>query len=101
MRLDMSWAGVSVSSGTLREQDLVPAFESVLDALGVKYERPACVNKLLRGGDLTADEWEEVGFYVNEELFDRLNDIAPEGTYCGAHAGDGADLGFWSADDQS
>ena len=36
MRLDRSWAGVSVSSGTLREEDLIPAFESVLDTAGVK-----------------------------------------------------------------
>jgi hypothetical protein len=101
MRLDQTWAGVSVSTGTLREQDLIPAFEAVLETAGVKYDRPACVNKLLGGGELSADEWEEVGLYVNEELFDRLNDIAPEGAYFGAHAGDGADFGFWPADDQS
>ena len=99
MRLDHSWAGVSVSTGTLREQDLIPAFESVLDTAGVKYDRPACVNKLLGGGDLTADEWEEVSFYLNEDLFDLLNDVAPEGTSFGTHPADGADFGFWPTDD--
>jgi hypothetical protein len=100
MRLDMSWAGVSVSTGTLREQDLIPAFESVLDTAGVKYERPESVNKLLGGGELTTDEWEEVGFYLNEDLFDLLDDIAPEGTSFGSHPGDGADFGFWQASDE-
>jgi hypothetical protein len=100
MRLDMSWAGVSVSSGTLREQDLIPAFESVLDVAGVNYERPECVNKLMGGGELTIGEWEEVSAYLNEDLFDAMNDIAPEGTSFGAHPGDGADFGFWRASDE-
>ena len=94
-RLDKDWMGRSVSSATLREVDLIPAFEEVLDAAGVEYDRPASVDKLLLSQSLTDDESEEVGFYLNEELFDLLNDIAPEGTYFGAHPGDGADFGFW------
>ena len=100
MRLDSSWAGVSVSSGTLREEDLIPAFESVLDVAGVKYERPDSVNKLTGGGELTIDEWEEVSAYLNEDLFDAMNDIAPEGTCFGSHPGDGTDFGFWRATDE-
>jgi hypothetical protein len=100
MRLDRSWAGVSVSSGTLREEDLIPAFESVLDTAGVKYDRPVCVNKLMGGGELTTDEWEEVSAYLNEDLFDAMNGIAPEGTCFGSHPGDGTDFGFWRASDE-
>ena len=77
-RLDKDWIG-SVSSGTLREVDLIPAFEEVLDAAGVEYDRPASADKLLLGQSLTDDESEEVGFYLNEELFDLLGEIAPEG----------------------
>jgi len=98
-RLDKDWMGRSVSSATLREVDLIPAFEEVLDAAGVEYDRPASVDKLLLGQSLTDDESEEVGFYLNEELFDQLNEIAPEGTYFGSHPGDGSDFGFWEDDD--
>jgi len=97
-RLDKSWVG-SVSSGTMREEDLIPAFETVLDAAGVPYERPEAVNRLLAGEALGDDDWAAVGWYLNEELLDALNDVAPEGCYFGSHPGDGADYGFWSMDE--
>jgi hypothetical protein len=93
-QLGKDWTG-SVISATLREQDLIPAFEGVLDAGGVEYDRPASVDKLLLDQALTDEETEEVGFYLNETLFDLLNEIAPEGTFFGSHPGDGAAFGFW------
>ena len=93
-KLGKEWIGTSVSHATLREEDLIPAFEAVLDGAGVEYERPASVDKLLLGQALTDDEQEEIGLYVNDTLFDLLNGIAPEGTYFGSHPGDGSDFGF-------
>jgi hypothetical protein len=84
----------------MREEDLIPAFEDVLRQAGVEpSDRPAAVDKLLAGDPLTADEQEEVSWYLNEELFEALNDIAPEGTSFGAHPGDGAEYGFWTSED--
>ena len=91
--------GTSVSHATLREEDLIPAFEEVLDSAGVEYDRPAAVDKLLLGQALADDELEEVGFYLNKTLFDLLNSIAPEGTYFGANDGDGSDYGFWELEE--
>jgi hypothetical protein len=96
-KLDKNWSG-SIISATLREQDLIPAFEGVLDIAGEEYERPSSVDKLLLGQSLTDDEAEEVAFYLNETLFDMLDEIAPEGTCFGSHPGDGADFGFWEED---
>jgi hypothetical protein len=98
-QLGKEWIGASVSHATLREVDLIPAFEAVLDAAGVEYERPPSVDKLLLGQALTDDEQEEIGYYVNETLIDLLNNIAPEGTYFGAHPGEGSDFGFWEVDE--
>ncbi len=97
-QLGKEWTG-SIISATLREQDLIPAFEGVLDIAGVEYHRPPSVDKLLLGQSLADDEMEEVGFYLNETLFDLLDEIAPKGTYFGSHPGDGADFGFWESDE--
>jgi len=97
-QLSKEWTGRSVSHATLREEDLIPSFERVLDVAGVEYERPASVDKLLLSQPLADSEWEEVAFYLNETLFDLLNGIAPEGTEFSAHPGDGSDYGFWEAE---
>jgi hypothetical protein len=82
----------------MREEDLIPRFEDVLDQAGVPYERPEAVTRLLDGEELSDADWESVSWYVNEELWSALDDIAPEGTSFGAHEGDGADYGFWAYD---
>ena len=97
-RLDEYWIG-SVISATLREQNLIPPFEGVLDIAGVEYDRPASVDKLLLGQPLTDQEAEEIGFYLDETLIDLLNGIAPTGTFFGSHPGDGADFGFWECEE--
>ena len=97
-QLGTDWIG-SVISATLREQDLIPAFEGVLDIAGVEYDRPASVDKLLLGQELTDQELDEIGFYLNETLIDLLNEIAPKGTSFGTHPGDGADFGFWEGEE--
>lgn len=99
-QLDKKWIGESVSHGTLRDEDLIPAFEGVLDTAGVEYDRPAAVDKLLEGEPLTDNELEEVGYYLNETLFDLMNGIAPEGTCFGSHPGDGSDFGFWEIEEE-
>jgi hypothetical protein len=97
-QLGKEWIG-SIISSTLREQDLIPAFEGVLDIAGVGYDRPQSVDKLLQGQSLTNEEQEEVSVYLNETLFDLLDGVAPEGTYFGSHPGDGSDFGFWETEE--
>jgi hypothetical protein len=86
----------SVSSGTLRTEDLLSALESECRAYGG------------RRGKALAREWEkmteeetegEEGGYLLEEMTDLLNDLAPSYGYFGAHPGDGADFGFWLSED--
>ena len=36
---------------------------------------------------------------INEDMWDAMQEIAPEGHYFGAHVGDGADYGFWLVGD--
>ncbi len=83
----------SVSSGTMRPEDLIPRFLYVLgqldkpahDALVEEYE------DVLDSDDPDAEQQD----YALEALFDALDQCAPPYCYFGSHEGDGADYGFW------
>jgi len=90
----------SVSSGTMRAQDLVPTF------LGVIKDTPEYAQIMMSNvpelrviSDPTAEDedWdtEFMTYFLNEELWDTMNSYAPDGYYFGAHEGDGSDYGFW------
>jgi hypothetical protein len=113
----------SVSSGTMRAEDLIPAFLSEL-----RFQKPLRREhrKLVReitqrmDADYTHDHeaegckcnglglWNcgmnqdaenyfgtENADYDLESLFDALNEYAPAYFYFGAHPGDGSDYGYW------
>lgn len=98
---------VSVISGTMRSQDLIPAFLDVLRMHDTEWYCahitrvwPMPPSYALEDDD---DEWwdsEQCSYFLNEELFDRLNDIAPEGYFFGSHPGNGSDYGFWEVEDE-
>jgi hypothetical protein len=98
----------SVSTATMRTEDLIPTFCDVLEHIGTEEDKVE-VNRIRKEIDKTdhlcRDDlvysdgnpyWDsdESGFDL-EELFDRLNEHAPPYCYFGAHEGDGSDYGFW------
>jgi hypothetical protein len=100
----------TVSHGTLNLYDLANAFLEALETVApAAYQQlafPAGITPdYLRAIDegRSADYWatEDAGWFVNECLFDALNDAAPEGYCFGAHEGDGADFGFWETEEYS
>ena len=96
----------TVIEGTLRPQDLVPKFLRQAISLGgsgllfklnsLPSEDVALEAK--RGDDHPWWESEECAELLNE-LFDVLNEYAPEGYYFGAHPGNGSDFGFWQLEE--
>ena len=92
---------ISVSHGTLRNQDLIPAFlEAVSHLAPAVYEQMTMgIPEELREKPEDNDDHEwwytETAYWVLEQLDDVLNDYAPDGYYFGAHEGDGSDFGFW------
>ena len=96
----------SISTGTLRSQDLIPAFLEALSKLSPEayqqMQEPATGFAMVPAYAL---EDEESGWWYSVDcdcvmyaLEDALNEHAPDGTYFGAHPGDGADFGFWPID---
>ena len=96
----------SVIIGTLRSSDLVVAFMDALDAL----DAVRADHLLAEYGDAVAwaldntssimedDEPGDVAWLL-EDLFDALDDLAPDGYYFGTLEGDGSDFGFWPLPD--
>jgi hypothetical protein len=94
----------TVSHGTLREQDLIPAF---LDTLA--YYKPHWARACAKLYDYPIDGFDtekdlvkfcctENAYQFIENLRDELDGIAPPLTYFGEHYGDCSDFGFWYVD---
>lgn len=93
----------SISSGTMRPEDLIPVFLSTLEDLDperAKQIREDKENKLVfEWLDDTDNDKPEAADYLLDELFDALNEYAPPYFYFGSHPDDGADYGFWLSED--
>src|SRR4029077_14690750 len=86
----------SVSSGTMRPEDLIPSFLWTL-----QHQKPlrrehgkfcTAINKRMDTTDyFDGDDASE----DLQELFDALDCYSPQGFYFGSHPGDGADYGWW------
>lgn len=88
--------GMVVSEGTMRSEDLIPKFLNVLKTYG-KDKYDAYVKENPEVLDLEGMDDETMGWVV-DELFDKLDEIAPEGFYFATHPDDGACYGFWEVE---
>ena len=96
----------SISTGTLKTQDLLPYFLETLTARGGKIPSDLECGKYIEyinwpALDTTACDYDDK-FWDSDEahwdmeaLIDALNELCPPFVYFGTHPGDGADFGFW------
>jgi hypothetical protein len=92
-------ADQTVIHGTLRPEDLVAAFTDEYERIGGRPDNIKSFRShlLLEEGE---DREEELHFDL-EDLYELLNELAPEGTSFGAHEGDGSDFGFWTYEEEA
>ena len=89
----------SVSHGTMRCEDLIPAFLGELAAIEGNTKRvqdwKAEYEAEDGGENPHAIPRVEVMDEILDELFNALDEHSPEGCMFGSHPGDGSDYGFW------
>lgn len=97
----------SVSHGSMRTEDLIAAFVETLDDLKESASLSNVPNKerYARLDSMLSEieqRMEREDYYASEDagydletLFEALDEFAPPFCFFGAHAGDGADFGFW------
>ena len=91
----------SVSTGTMRTEDLMPAFADELSTLEMSetgVQLLADVEKFLGSPEALPGLDSEEAQWLMQELFDELDNHAPLHMRFGSHDGDGADFGFWPTD---
>ena len=95
----------SISTGTLRTEDLLPAFADVLEDLGSTHgDAPRMWDAIRKYRDIIdadaldtidVNSLDEVSDLLNETMFYALQELCPPFVYFGSNPGDGADFGFW------
>ncbi len=86
----------SLSSGTMRAEDLIPTFASELDSLRLSRGHRKLVREALAYDPDTCEP--ENADELLDALFEALDCYCPPYAYFGAHPGDGADYGVWVSD---
>ena len=95
----------SLISGTMRPEDLIPAFLDELERVDpakaddLQLKHVEFFRQFHRTGKIKGERMIDGAHSVMEALFDALNERAPEGLTFGAHPGDRADFGWWNIDD--
>jgi len=82
----------SISTGTLRTEDLLPAFAEAYRPFNAHGPLIKICDAVIRGGKDVEEE--DLGDII-DRLQHNLNEICPPFVYFGTHPGDGADFGFW------
>lgn len=92
----------SISTATLRNQDLVPLFLNTLKETDRTAYEKVVTCSALKALTLEDDDvwWQsDDSFALLDSLFDALDESSPPYFHFGAHEGDGADFGWWLSHD--
>lgn len=102
----------TISHGTMRAEDILPALLSALDGVKLSAEdRQTCdeiqehVDAWDEGATIEADDLrlaahtEYLEVEMDETLIPIAEDYVPDYCYIGSHPGDGSDLGVWPCDE--
>ena len=103
--------GLVVSTDTLNVADLLTTYYDLIRDYNLSDEmaktiksffdeEPTVTNYFYSRCKLLSEKEEEAQMFLNEDLFDFLSDIAPDGYYFGNTEGDGACFGFFKEEEE-
>lgn len=103
----LSFGSIILSEGTQNIEDLLTTCydffrkNALNDILCKKIsdcftEEPSVYNRYFGKTKLKQGMEEEASELLNEDIFNYLNDLAPDGYCFSSHEGDGACYGFWA-----
>ena len=111
-QLSNRYVGMELSNATMRSEDLIPNFMNFLQSIKDDCEIQKEVDEIQKEVDSLRleehpgygeyyknEDLEQASWILNEDIWDLLQEIAPEFTYFGSHEGDGACYGFWTDDE--
>jgi hypothetical protein len=85
----------TISCATMKPKDLIPVFIEELKRIDHNNE----YTDVIKEGEqiIQSEDWdsENTSMYLNEDLWNALDNFSPPYAYFGAHPGDGADFGYW------
>ncbi len=83
-----------VSEGTLRSEDIADAIQTFVNNNKDVFEFDGKIQDLI-DEFMECDETDEACNEIFTELWDEMDNVAPEGCVFGGHIGDSALIGFW------
>jgi len=106
MRLSTDFVNCSVSSNTMTMRDLLTAYADFIEnTLDPQDDLAWELRHWAQQDDENHGEWngvahDEAAHMLLDDCHNLFDDIAPEGTYFGAHEGNMSDYGFWSYEEE-
>ena len=93
----------SISHGTLKNEDLIPKYMSIIfrndprKAREIWQTTPELLQALCDEKVGVSNNWwdSEEACDIAAELMNACDEYAPEGHYFGSYPGDGSDIGYW------
>jgi hypothetical protein len=90
-QIENTYRNTVISEGTLKTESII---ENIARWNGNNAQDKKTSKLICDFYDAICDA-DVPGDFVLDEIFERLNNIAPDDCYFGAHEGDGALFGFW------
>ena len=102
MKLSTDFVNSTVSSDTLNMRDLLTTYADFIENnIDAQHDLAWELRHWVQQDEESHGEWngvahDETAHMLLDDCHNLFDDIAPEGTYFGAHEGNGSDFGFWT-----